>query len=236
MSIFDTAKDPGAFPLQSSTRSSRQHDAAAIAVIDPDERDRAAASRLCEGEGYRVLPFASGDAFLNAAPPARVTCIVLDISTPDRQGIEILRRLAERSAAPPVIVLTGQADVGLVVEAMKLRAIDLIEKPYRPESLLGAVGRARAQAVTIGSAWQTRREAAELVERLTARQQQVLHGIARGEPNKIIAWKLGLSVRTVESYRAQVLARLRARNSADAVRIAIAAGIVGGALYMLGNR
>jgi len=77
---------------------------------------------------------------------------------------------------------------------------------------------------------------AELVERLTRRQQQVLQGIARGEPNKIIAWKLGLSVRTVESYRAQLLTKLRARNSTDAVRIAIAAGILGGALYAWGSR
>lgn len=214
-----------------------QHDeAAAIAVIDPDEQARAVASRLCEKAGYRVLPFASGDVFLGAGPLDDVTCVVLDVSTPDRQGIEVLRRLADRGTAPPVIVLTGQADIGLVVEAMKLRAIDLIEKPYQPESLLGAVGRAQIQAGVTGSAWQTRREAAELVERLTARQQQVLQGIARGEPNKIMAWKLGLSVRTVESYRAQVLTRLRARNSADAVRIAIAAGIIGGALYAFGNR
>jgi len=207
-----------------------------IAVVDPDERARAAAVRLCESDGYRVLPFVSGDEFLSAGPSDQVTCIVLDVSMPDRQGIELLRELAERATAPPVIVLTGKADIGLVVEAMKLRAIDLIEKPYQPESLLGAVARARIMAGQIGSARQTRREAAELVERLTGRQQQVLHGIARGEPNKVIAWKLGLSVRTVESYRAQVLARLRARNSADAVRIAIAAGIVGGALYVLGNR
>jgi two-component system response regulator FixJ len=214
-----------------------QHDeAAAIAVVDPDKQARAAASALFRNEGYRVLPFASGEEFLRAGPPDRVTCIVLDISTPDRQGIEVLRRLAERETAPPVVVLTCQADIGLVVEAMKLRAIDLLEKPYQPESLLGAVERAQIQASVAGSAWQTRREAVALVERLTKRQQEVLHGITRGEPNKIIAWKLGLSVRTVESYRAQVLTRLRARNSADAVRIAIAAGIIGGALYALGNR
>ncbi len=205
-------------------------------MVDPDEQARAAAARLCERDGYRVLLFASGDEFLRAGPPDHVTCVVLDISTPDRQGIEVLRRLAERAMAPPVIVLTGKADIGLVVEAMKLRAIDLIEKPYQPESLLGAVARAEIMAGQIGSARQTKREAADLVERLTKRQQQVLQGIARGEPNKIIAWKLGLSVRTVESYRAQVLARLRARNSADAVRIAIAAGIIGGALYAWGNR
>ena len=104
---------------------------------------RAAAVSLCESEGYRVLPFASADDFLRAGPPGHVTCIVLDISMPDRAGIEVLRRLAERGSAPPVIVLTGRADIGLVVEAMKLRAIDLIEKPYRPETLLEALGRAR---------------------------------------------------------------------------------------------
>ena len=236
MSIFDAARNRAAFPFSPSNRPARQGEAAAIAVVDPDGEARTAASRLCQGAGYRVLTFASGDEFLSAGPPDGVSCVILDVATPDRQGIEVLRRLAERATAPPVVVLTGKADIGLVVEAMKLRAIDLIEKPYLPESLLGAVGRAQVLAGEIGSAWQTRREAAELVERLTKRQQQVLHGIARGEPNKIIAWKLGLSVRTVESYRAQVLARLRARNTADAVRIAIAAGIIGGALYVLGNR
>ncbi|HEX8621240.1 MAG TPA: response regulator [Allosphingosinicella sp.] len=217
--------------MQFPTKALRQQ--ALIAVVDPEEQARSAAVRLCESDGYRVLPFASADDFLQAGPPAHVTCILLDVSTPDRAGIEVLRRLAERGSAPPVIVLTGRADIGLVVEAMKLRAIDLIEKPYRPETLLEALGQARIASTEAGSAWRTRREAAELVDRLTKRQQEVLHGIARGEPNKVIAWKLGLSVRTVESYRAQVMTRLRARNAADVVRIAIAAGIVGCALYML---
>jgi two-component system, LuxR family, response regulator FixJ len=236
MSKFDAAQSRAAFPFQFSNRPLQHDKTAAIAVVDPDEQARAAAARHCEREGYQVLLFASAEEFLRAVPPDNLTCILLDVSTTDRQGIEVLRRLAERVTAPPVIVLTGQADIGLVVEAMKLRAIDLIEKPYQPASLLGAIGRARIQAGEIGAARQTRREAAELVERLTKRQQQVLHGIARGEPNKIIAWKLGLSVRTVEAYRAQVLMRLRARNSADAVRIAIAAGIIGGALYIFGKR
>jgi two-component system response regulator FixJ len=205
----------------------------AIAVVDTDEEARSAAVNLCEGEGYRVLPFASADDFLQAGPPAHLTCILLDISMPDRAGIEVLRQLAERGSAPPVIVLTGLADIGLVVEAMKLRAIDLIEKPYRPETLIEALGQARTASAEAGSAWRTRREASELVDRLTRRQQEVLHGIARGDPNKVIAWKLGLSVRTVESYRAQVMTRLRAHNAADVVRVAIAAGIVGCALYML---
>lgn len=236
MSRMNAAQNRAASPSQPLNRWLQDDKAPAIAVVDPDRQARATATRLCERAGYRVLPFASGEEFLGAGTPDHLICIVLDVSTPDRQGIEVLRRLADSGAAPPVIVLTGRADIGLVVEAMKLRAIDLIEKPYLPESLLGAVGRAQILAGEIGSARQTRREAAELVERLTRRQQQVLHGIARGEPNKIIAWKLGLSVRTVESYRAQVLARLRARNSADAVRIAIAAGIIGGAIYVFSNR
>jgi two-component system, LuxR family, response regulator FixJ len=234
--MIEAAPGQDSFPLQSSSGPWQQDEVATIAVVDPDPKARAAAARVCRSRGYRVLPFASGDALLSAGPPDHVTCIVLDVSTPDRQGLEVLRRMAERASAPPVIVLTAKADIGLVVETMKLRAIDLIEKPYQPESLLGAVERAQILAGERDSARQTRREAAELVERLTRRQQQVLQGIARGEPNKIIAWKLGLSVRTVESYRAQVLMRLRARNTVDAVRIAIAAGIIGGALYVLGNR
>lgn len=233
MSTIDAAQSPAAFPPRTSAEPVSRPDAGAIAIVDPDEEARSAAINLCESEGYKVLAFGSADDFLHAGPLRHVTCIVLDISTPDRAGIEVLRRLAERGSAPPVIVLTGRADIGLVIEAMKLRAIDLIEKPYRPETLLEALGQARISATEAGSAWQTRREASELVDRLTKRQQEVLHGIARGEPNKVIAWKLGLSVRTVESYRAQVMARLRARNSADVVRIAIAAGIVGCALYML---
>jgi two-component system response regulator FixJ len=236
MSISESAQFRIDNPFQSLNRGSQHNGAATIVVVDPDPQDRAVAARLCEREGYRVLPFASGEEFLCAGPLDRVTCILLDVSTPDRQGIEVLRGLTERPATPPVIVLTAQADIGLVVETMKLRAIDLIEKPYQPEAFLRAVRRAQILTGEIGSAWQTRREAAELVERLSGRQQQVLRGIARGEPNKIIAWKLGLSVRTIESYRAQVLARLRARNTADAVRIAIAAGIIGGALHVFGNR
>lgn len=236
MRSFDVAGRPVDIPSQISDKSLWSAETPLIAVIDSDERARTEAARLCERDGYRVVQYASGEEFLQAGPPDDVTCIVLDVSTPERHGIDVLRRLAERGVAPPVIVLTGQADLGLVVEAMKLRAIDLIEKPYQPESLLGAVERAQILAGQAGSAWQTKREAAELVDRLTKRQQQVLQGIARGEPNKIIAWKLGLSVRTVESYRAQVLSRLRATNSADAVRIAIAAGIIGGALYAWGHR
>lgn len=236
MRPLDLVNSADDIPVRSADKSLWPAEAHSIAIVDADDEARTAAARLCEGEGYRVVPFASGNELLRSGPPGHVACIVLDLSTPDREGIEVLRRMSERGAAPPVIVLTARADVSLVVEAMKLRAIDLIEKPYRPEIFLGAVRRAQILARQAGSAWQTRREAAELVERLTRRQQQVLHGIARGEPNKIIAWKLGLSVRTVESYRAQVLTRLRARNSTDAVRIAIAAGIVGGALYVLGNR
>ena len=221
---------------RSSHRPLPREDMGTIAIVDPDDEARNAAQRLCEGRGYRVLPFASGDELLRAGVPGRVTCIMLDISTPHWEGIEVLRGLAESGTAPPVIVLTARADLGLAVEAMKLRAIDLIEKPYQPEMLLRAVERAQIVFKEAGAAWQTRREAAELVDRLTKRQHEVLQGIARGEPNKIIAWKLGLSVRTVESYRAQVMQRLRVRSTAELVRIALAAGILGSALYLLGDR
>jgi two-component system response regulator FixJ len=144
---------------------------------------------------------------------------------PGLSGLDVLRELARRGPAPPVIVVTGQADISRAVEAMKLHAFDLIEKPCEPAAVLAALARAEAVARDSDAAREAGREAASLVARLTERQQQVLSGIARGDPNKIIAWKLGLSVRTVEAYRAQLLERLRVRSSIEAVRIAMAAGL-----------
>lgn len=203
-------------------------EAATIAIVDGDDVARRLTARLLESEGYRILPFASGDAFLMARlSQDDVTCVLLDARKPGSTGLDILRALAGSVSSPPVIVLTAHADIGMVVEAMKLRAADVIEKSCAPAILLGAVTRVEAAARKSAAARKLRRESAALLSRLTKRQQQVLHGIVRGQPNKIIAWELGLSVRTVEAYRAQLLERLRARNTADAVGIALSAGVDG---------
>ena len=203
---------------------------ARVAVVDDDECTLRSTACLLENEGYRVLRFASGDEFLQAGPPDDLTCVLLDIWMPGRTGLDVLRELARRGWSTPVIVVTGHADIGRAVEAMKLQAFDLIEKPCDPDSLLRALMRAEAVTRDVNAARQASQDAASLVARLTERQRQVLRGIVGGDPNKIIAWKLGLSVRTVEAYRAQLLERLRVRSTIEAVRIAMAAGMDGSEL------
>ncbi|MET1109889.1 MAG: response regulator, partial [Allosphingosinicella sp.] len=110
----------------------QQEEAAAIAVIDPDDRARTVASRLCEQAGYRVLPFARGDEFLSAGPLEQVTCILLDVSTPDRQGIEVLRRLAERGAAPPPLRVAGPGGGAGGRARLALRGQPRVKPPQQP--------------------------------------------------------------------------------------------------------
>jgi two-component system, LuxR family, response regulator FixJ len=196
-----------------------------VAVIDDDEAARRSTAWFLEGEGYRVLCFASGDAFLAARLPQRLACALLDLRMPGRNGLDVLRALGERDDAPPTLVLTGHADLSIAIAAMKLNAIDLIEKPYAPEALLRALEAAAAQRERSRAARAAGRAVALKVDALSERQRQVLVGIVRGRANKMIAWDLGLSIRTVEAYRAQLFQKLRVRSTAEAVRIAVAAGL-----------
>ena len=174
-----------------------------------------------------MLSFASGDEFLKARLPDHLNCILLDIRMPGMSGLDVLRALGEHDDPPSVLVLTGHGDIPMAVEAMRLGALDFLEKPYAPKSLLAAVDSAsdfyeQNRAVNAGN-----RDAAMLVENLSERQRQVLEGMVKGRPNKLIAFDLGLSIRTVEAYRAQLLVKLGVRSTAEAVCIAIAAGVVG---------
>lgn len=196
-----------------------------VAVIDDDERVRQSTVWLLEGAGYRVLSFVSGDAFLAAEMPERLDVALLDMHMPGRNGLDVLRVLAARQDAPCVIVLTGHGDVAMAVEAMKLKAADFLQKPYPPLALLEALEDALATRDQMRSARTPNSTARALVAALAPRQRQVLAGIVRGLANKTIAWELGLSVRTVEDYRAQLLDRLGARCTAEAIRIGLDAGI-----------
>jgi two-component system response regulator FixJ len=200
-------------------------DARVVAVIDDDEGARASTAWLLEGEGYRVLAFASGDAFLAARPAERLACALLDLRMPGPSGLDVLAALAERDDAPPVIMVTGHGDVSSAIAAMKLKASDFIQKPYAPSALLQSIERAAAQGDTSHAGAAATREARAAVAGLSERQRQVLAGVARGRANKVIAFELGLSIRTVEAYRAQLFQKLRARSTAEAVRFAVAAGL-----------
>ena len=196
-----------------------------IAVVDDDEAVRLSTADLLKHFGFEVKLFKSGDAFLDAESFDGISCILLDLQMPGRDGLAVLRALAGRGDSPPALVLTAHGGIPAAVEAIKLGAHDFMEKPYDAELLLKKIEEAvrHPAGAKSGDA-----EAAALIATLSGRQRQVLGGIVRGLQNKIIAYELGLSIRTVEAYRAQLLERLGARGTADAVRVAIAAGFVDG--------
>jgi two-component system response regulator FixJ len=197
-----------------------------IAIVDDDEAVRLSTAELLQRLGFDVKLFKSGDAFLETPSLAGISCALLDLQMPGRDGLAVLRALAERDDSPPALVLTAHGDIAAAVEAIKLGAHDFMEKPYEAEVLLTKIEEALQRRPGMNGAASANGEAVALVAALSGRQRQVLGGIVRGLQNKIIAYELQLSIRTIEAYRAQLLERLGARGTADAVRLAIAAGIV----------
>lgn len=198
-----------------------------VAIVDDHPGARASTANLLENEGYRVLRFASGDEFLDTRFAFDPDCILLDLLMPGRNGLDVLRALATRLVRPPTLILSGHCDLELAVEAMKLGAADFIRKPCPTRHLLGAVAKLTVHVEQARELHCTDRQTILRVEALTGRQRQVLGCIVRGLPNKLIAWELKLSVRTVECYRAELLKRLGVRSIAEAIRIALAAGLDG---------
>jgi len=197
-----------------------------IAVIDDDEAVRLSTADLLQRLGFDVTLFKSGDAFLESDSLEGIDCILLDLQMPGRDGLAVLRTLAERGESPAALVLTAHGGIPAAVEAIKLGAHDFMEKPYDAEVLLRKIEEAMQRPADKKGMARANAEAAALVAALSARQREVLRGIVRGLQNKIIAYELSLSIRTVEAYRAQLLDRLGARGTADAVRVAIAAGFM----------
>jgi two-component system response regulator FixJ len=195
-----------------------------VAIVEDDDAVRHSTAQFIESAGFRVQTFASGDEFL-ARLPEHLDCVLLDMQMPGRSGLDVLKTLEMSDDAPPVLVLTGHGGIALAVAAMRLGAADFLEKPLEPAALLAAIDYACALRTQPRGPQASRREAVARVESLSGRQRQVLIGIVNGQPNKIIAHEMGLSIRTVEAYRAQVLTKLGARSTAEAVRIALTAGL-----------
>jgi two-component system response regulator FixJ len=196
-----------------------------VAIVEDDDAVRRSTAALLERSGYRVRVFVSGDVFLAAPDPADFDCVLLDLQMPGTDGIGILNALKAWPRMPAVLVLTGHGAIARAVEAMRLGAYDFIEKPYPATSLIETIGaalaaRKRARAGAVDNA------AAARVSTLSKRQRDVLQGVLGGKLNKIIAYELGISTRTVEAYRAQLLDKLGVRGTADAVRLAISAGML----------
>jgi two-component system response regulator FixJ len=195
-----------------------------VAVVDDNEALNRTMAALIEHAGHRACSFTTGEALLaDRAFLDTCDCVLLDIQLPGMSGLDVLKLLQDLDQAPSVVVLTGAGDIPMAVEAMRLGAFDFIEKPYRPSALLDAVDKAAQQTDRRRASRSEGRDAAARLRQLSHRQRQVLAGLVDGNTSKAIAGQLNLSVRTVEAYRAQLLTKLGARTTTDAVRVALAA-------------
>ena len=195
-----------------------------VHVVDDDEAVRDSMAFLLRSAQLEVEAYESAVAFLGKAAGA-AGCVVTDVRMPEMTGIELVRRLKELGNKLPVIVMTGHGDVPLAVEAMKAGAVDFIEKPFDEATMLTAVRAALARGEAVEKRDAERVEIEQRLNRLSGRERDVLLGLVRGQPNKIIAHNLGISPRTVEVYRANVMAKMDAPSLSDLVRMALVAGI-----------
>jgi two-component system response regulator FixJ len=197
-----------------------------VHVIDDDSAMRQSMEFLLRTVNIRAQTYESAADFLKSLPRSGTGCIITDVRMPGMSGLELLRKLKELEVALPVIVITGHGDVPLAVEAMKSGASDFIEKPFDDEALLASVR--AALKVQDGQAEQqaARTAIAERVASLSARERQVLEGLVAGLPNKTIAFDLGISPRTVEIYRANVMTKMAATSLSELVRMALVGGML----------
>ena len=194
-----------------------------VHVIDDDEAVRHSLSFLLESAGLSVRCYASATEFLDALSQAHGDCIVTDVRMPDIDGLELLSRLKAQGLGVPVIVMTGHGDVPLAVEAMKRGASDFIEKPFDDEAMLSAVRTAFKIHERDSKRASDRADIVNRLESLSQRERQVLDGLVAGKPNKIIAFDLGISPRTVEIYRANVMTKMQAGSLSDLLRMSLLA-------------
>jgi two-component system response regulator FixJ len=194
-----------------------------VHVIDDDDAARDALRFLLEAAGLTARAYESGAVFLERLAQIEPGCIITDVRMPEISGIDLLRRLKYAAIRLPVIVITGHGDIALAVEAMKLGAIDFFEKPYDDVALLAAVRPALSRQEDESKRASLKIEIQGRFAELTAREAQVLKGLVAGKPNKIIAFDLEISPRTVEIYRANVMTKMNAASLSELVRMAILA-------------
>jgi len=198
-------------------------DKAIIYVVDDEDAVRRSVGFMLRTSGYEVHAFASGVEFLKEVKKLDPGCVLLDVRMPDMDGLEVQQQLNAHGVAMPVIVLTGHGDVATAVQAMKRGASDFLEKPFEKASLIEAIERGSEKIGRKEQATKSEHEAKVRIAALTAREQDVLRELVRGHPNKTIAYDLGISPRTVEVHRANVMSKLGVRSLSDALRIAFAA-------------
>jgi two-component system, LuxR family, response regulator FixJ len=197
-----------------------------VHVIDDDDAARESLEFLLRSANFEVTTYDSGAAFLRSLPQAPFGCIVTDVRMPDLTGIELLRRLKDLNVKMPVIVMTGHGDVPIAVEAMKLGAADFFEKPFDGDMMVAALRSVFTESSKDADREAERKELHDRLATLTPRERDVLKGLVAGNSNKIIAYDLGISPRTVEIYRANVMTKMEAASLSDLVRMALIGGIL----------
>ena len=196
-----------------------------VHIVDDDEWVRESASILLDSAGFDIMAHESGVAFLEALPGLEPGCVILDMHMPVLTGLQVQEELAARGVNWPVIVLTGQGDIGIAVQAMKNGAFEFLEKPYENEQLLQTLNEAFEKIGQLHEESARESAARSLIESLSQRELQVVQGLLAGLPNKLIAYELDLSTRTVEIYRANAMDKLKASSLLTALRIAMTAGV-----------
>ena len=192
-----------------------------VYVVDDDEAVRDSLQWLLEGKDYRVRCFDSAESFLSRYDPREVACLIADIRMGGMTGLELQDKLLERKSPLPVVFITGHGDVPMAVNTMKKGALDFIQKPFNENDLLSVVERMLERAPEAFTDHQQAASREALLSKLTGRESQVLERIVAGRLNKQIADDLGISIKTVEAHRANIMEKLGANTVADLLKIAL---------------
>ena len=199
--------------------TSKNKETATVFVVDDDPMIRIAMQALMESVDLVHEIFSSGDEFLENVSEQRAGCLVLDIRMPGLGGLELQEELIRRGSTLPIIFITGHGDVPMAVDAMQKGAVDFIQKPFRDQDLLDRVREALISDEEQRKIQQEHKAVAERLARLTNREREVFDLVVTGKPNKVIAYELGVSQRTVEIHRARVMEKMQARSLADLVKM-----------------
>lgn len=196
-----------------------------VHIVDDEDSIRRSVGFMLKTSGYQVETWTSGQAFLKEVRNAEQGCILLDVRMPEIDGLEVQRTLADRGVTMPIVIMTGHGDVSIAIQAMKAGAVDFLEKPFEKAALIAAVEESFQRIANAVDATSRAVDANRILGILTPRERDVLEGLAKGLPNKTIAYDLDISPRTVEVHRANLMAKLEVRSLSDALRIAFAAGL-----------
>ena len=197
-----------------------------VYVIDDDEAMRDSLNFLLDSSGFGVTLFDDAQAFLDVLPGLAFGCVVSDVRMPGIDGIELLKRMKAQQSPFPILIMTGHGDVPLAVEAMKLGAIDFLEKPFEDDRLTTMIETAIRQAEPAAKNEAISQDIAARVASLSPRERQVMEGLIAGLSNKLIAREYDISPRTIEVYRANVMTKMQANSLSELVRLAMRAGML----------